>query len=211
MVILADLDLDVQQYCRQFSQLVFPRPDTCPLCGSADQLIGHGSYGRTVCDHQNVFPIRVKRLLCKICHRTLSLLPSFCLPHRHYLASTIQRVISLRIQTDSSWKAIRQRFLPSDVPTGTTCREWTASFVRSSPSYLQHLVRQLATWQLAPGRLELAVDDVAGSANTTQQLLIALPHLLSWLRERGLKAGDGSNWLVTLSRWGQGAKLRRLV
>jgi hypothetical protein len=211
VVILAGFGPNVQQYCRQFSQLVFPRPDACPLCGAVDQLIGHGSYRRTVCDHQNVFPIRVKRLLCKICHRTLSLLPSFCLPHRHYLASTIQRVISLRIQTDSSWKAIRQGFQPSDVPTRTTCREWTASFIHASKPYLQHLMRQLAIWQLAPGKLELAVDDVAGSAKTGQQLLTAFPHLLAWLNERGLKAGDGSNWLVTLSRWGQAAKLGRLV
>jgi hypothetical protein len=211
VVILADFDLDVQQYRREFSQLVFPRPDTCPLCGAVDRLIGHGSYDRTICDHHNVFAIRVKRFLCKVCRHTLSLLPSFCLPCRHYLASTIQSVITLRIQTNDSWKAIGQRFLPSDVPTLTTCREWTASFVRTSNPYLQHLMRQLATWQLAPGKLELVVDDVAGSAKTAQQLLVAFPHLLAWLHERGLKAGEGSKWLVTLTRWGQAAKLGRLV
>lgn len=211
MVILANFGLDVQQYCRQFSQLVFPRPDACPVCGAVDHLIGHGSYGRTVCDQHNVFTIRVKRFLCKVCRRTLSLLPTFCLPYRHYLAWTIQRVISLRLQTDSSWKAIRQRFLPSDVPTLTTCREWTAAFVQASSLYLQHLMRQLATWQLAPGKLELVIDDVASSAKTAQQLLVAVPHVLAWLHERGLKSGDGSNWLVTLTRWGQAVKLPRLV
>ena len=211
MVILADFGLDVQRKDREFPKLIFPQPSTCPHCGTAKQLVGHGSYPRAVCDHHEVFAIRVKRLLCKVCHRTLSLLPSFCLPYRHYLASTIQSVVSLRVQAACSWKAIRQRFLPSDVPTPTTCREWTGSFVRASSSYLGQLMRQLATWQLAPGKLELVVDDVAGSAKTAQQLLAAVPHLLAWLQGRGLKAGDGSNWLVTLTRWGQAAKLGRLV
>lgn len=212
VIIIAEFALDVQSYAREFSQIVFPRPDNCPNCGQAGELVGHGSYRRRPCDPEHTFLIRVKRFLCNACHRTISLLPSFCLPHRHYLAETIQSVLLLRIQAGSSWNAIRRRFHPYDLPSLTTCREWVATFAKASPLYVEHLLRQLANWQLAPGRLELAVADISAQLSAPRQLLAAVPHLAAWLEEHrvGLLQST-ARWLPTLARWGHAAKLGRVV
>jgi hypothetical protein len=233
MAIVFDCGLDVQTYRTQFHQLSFPRPTTCPHCAATGQLHGHGSYLRHVCDHLEVVPIRVKRLRCAACRRTTSLLPSFCLPWRHYLATTIQRVLTSRFALGHSWRTIRQRFIPSDLPTFTTCRQWVQAFRAASASYVGHLLRQLAHWPWEPGKLELAIADMAAVTTTPQQLLAAVPHLVVWLVERGLhrvenkeansprwrgtsprlcetqRASEG--WLSILCRWGNVARLGRLV
>ncbi len=212
MVIVSDFASDVQTYCRQFPNLIFPKPKTCPNCAATKKLVSHGSYPRHVCDHQQVFSIRVKRLFCTNCRRTVSLLPSFCLSYRHYLAWVIQSVLSLRIRNNSSWNAVRQRFLPSDLPALSTCREWTAAFSQTGGKYLYQLLQQLAVWQLAPGKLELALADISTLPTAPQQLLASVPHLVAWLRDSGLELLDGNGaWLQTLCRWGHLAKLGRLV
>jgi hypothetical protein len=213
MVIVADLGSDVQMYARQFSEIVFPRPENCPNCGQPGELVGHGSYPRHPCNPERTrLIIRVKRFFCLVCHRTVSILPSFCLPHRHYLAATIQIVLDLRYRSASSWQNIRQRFHPNDLPSQTTCREWVAAFGRRSPLYLAHLQRQLASWQLAPGRIEMALDDIAAQPSVPCQLLAAVPHLAAWLKERGIgPVNEPTKWLPTLVRWGYGASIGRLV
>jgi hypothetical protein len=213
MFIVAEFGLDVQSYARQFAEIVFPKPDNCPNCGQRNQLVGHGSYPRHPCNPERTpFLIRVKRFFCLVCHRTVSILPSFCLPHRHYLAATIQSVLDLRHRSTSSWKDVRQRFYPSDLPSLTTCREWADVFAKRSLLYLAHLQRQLATWQLVSGRLELALDDIADQPSAPRQLLAAVPHLVAWLEKSGISEIHRSDgWLATLARWGHGAKLGRMV
>lgn len=212
MVIVTDFGLDVQSYASDFSNLTFAKPRICPNCSASEKLVGHGSYPRQVCDHKQFFLILVKRLLCKICRRTVSLLPSFCLPHRHYHTSVIQKVLSLRIQVTSSWNAVRESFLPYDLPRLSTCREWTATFSRASGPYISQLLKQLADWQLAPGKLELALADLCILPTAPKQLLAAVPHLVAWLRDSGLDLPVSTwNWLGTLWQWGRGAKLDRLL
>jgi len=212
VLIVTDFDLDVQTYAREFSNLTCVKPRLCPNCSAVEKLVGHGSYQRQVCDHTQALLILVKRLLCKICRHTVSLLPAFCLPYRHYHTSVIQKVLSLRIQGTSSWSEVRRNFLPYDLPALSTCREWTATFSRASGSYLSHLLKQLAEWQLAPGKLELAIADISLSASAPGQLLSAVPHLLAWLRHSGFALLRGTkSWLETLWQWGHGVKLGRLV
>ena len=211
-MIVADFWSDVQHYQREFSKTAFPRPKSCPKCAAADRLIGHGSYPRSVCDHIRMVAIRVKRLLCTACRHTVSLLPSFCLPYRRYLADTIEPVLALRFQKSVSWTAIRAHFDPSELPVLSTCREWVAAFGRNSGSYLAHLLRQLADWQIAPGRLELLIADLAAMPKGPAQLLAAVPHLVAWLRDKGIPLNEGGgNWLRILWRWGHAAKLGRLL
>lgn len=210
--IVAEFGSDVQDYARQFAQLTFPRPLTCPHCQAPGRLVGHGSYPRNAVDERLAVPIRIKRFLCAACHKTISVLPSFCLPFRHYQSTIIQRVLDLRLDARSSWSAIRHYFEPFDLPTLTTCREWVAAFAEHSEAYLGHLVRQLALWQLAPGKLELAVEELARLANQSRQLVAAVPHLLAFLRGNGLEVASGtSRWLATLWQWGHSQKLGRLV
>ena len=212
VLIVAEFGPDVQDYARQFAQLTFPRPKRCPFCQAPDRFIGHGSYPRNAVDERQAVPIRVKRFLCAACRKTVSVLPTFCLPWRHYQTSTIQTVLGLRFSAGASWSAIRRCFEPFDLPTRTTCREWVKAFTEQSPAYLQHLVRHLAHWQVAPGRLELVVAELAKLAKPPGQLMAAVPHLLAFLQENGLEVASGtSRWLATLWQWGHSQKLGRLV
>lgn len=212
VVIVADFGPDVQQYARGFARLTVVPPTSCPRCEALDRLIGHGSYPRSVVDHLQAIPIRVKRFLCAACQKTVSILPTFCLPWRHYQTSTIQTVLTLRCTAQASWSAIRRRFLTSDLPVRTTCREWVDAFAGRSPAYLKRLLEQLAQWQLAPGKIEVAVEEVASRARVPQQLVAAVPHLVAFLRDNGVSVAEGAaSWLSTLWQWGHSSKLGRLV
>jgi hypothetical protein len=212
VLIVAEFGFDVQDYARQFAQLTFPRPLTCPHCQALGRLVGHGSYPRTAVDERQATAIRIRRFLCSAGRRTISILPSFCLPNRHYQSATIQRVLDLRFSAATSWSVIRGRFQPFDLPTLTTCREWTSAFADHAESYLPRLLEQLARWQLTPGKLELAVEALAKQAKSPRQLMNAVPHLLAFLRENGLEVASGtSRWLATLWQWGHSQKLGRLV
>lgn len=212
MLIVAEFGPDIERYASEFASLSFPRPKTCPRCKALDRLLGHGSYPRNVVDHVQPIPIRVKRFLCAACRKTVSVLPTFCLPWRHYAAATIQTVLDLRFVGRASWSAIGRRFWPSDLPTPTTCREWVGAFAKRSQPYVERLLGQLARWQLAPGKLEVAVEELASVAKAPQQLVAAVPHLVAFLRDSGVSVTDGSTrWLSTLWQWGHASKIGRLV
>ena len=212
VVIVAEFGSDVQSYARAFAQLTIPRPSDCPHCETVGRLIGHASYPRSVVDHLQATPIRVKRFLCALCRQTVSILPTFCLPWRHYPASVIQTVLDARFLGHAAWSAIRRRFQPAEVPTATTCREWVRSFTEHSPAYLQPLLRQLAQWQLQPGKLEVAVAEVATGETVAEQLVAAVPHLVAFLHDHGVAVVTGvGRWLPTLWQWGHAGRLGRLV
>jgi len=77
----------IQQYEQELSDPDRCRPDHCALCHAPDPLRAHGFYCRTLVDVQYDGSIRVRRYLCLVCKRTVSLLPEFVLP---YLRFSIQ-------------------------------------------------------------------------------------------------------------------------
>jgi len=211
--IIAEFGSDIQFYARQFVHLTVWHPRNCPQCAAADRLVGHGSYPRNVvCSCScRVIAIRIKRFLCGACRKTISVLPSFCLPWRHYDAATIQTVLDCR-RTGGSWSDIGLRFAPSDVPTRTTCQEWVVAFAEHSSAYLQRLVQQLGQWQLAPGKIEVAIKEIADAGKASWQLVVAVPHLVAFLRDNGVEIASGTaRWLATLWQWGYSQGLGRLV
>jgi len=57
----------------------------CPYCKEAHKLNRHGWFERNlVFNGYLIKRIPIRRLLCKVIGRTVSLLPDFCLPHRQY-------------------------------------------------------------------------------------------------------------------------------
>jgi hypothetical protein len=76
----------VQQYAEQLANPDCYRPGHCPQCQSKHPLTAHGFYTRTLIDAAFDGVIRVRRYLCQICQRTVSLLPEFVLP---YLRSSL--------------------------------------------------------------------------------------------------------------------------
>lgn len=77
----------IQQYEQELSDPDRYRPAHCPLCHASDPLRAHGFYCRTLVDVNYDGSIRVRRYLCLLCRRTVSLLPEFVLP---YLRFTVQ-------------------------------------------------------------------------------------------------------------------------
>jgi hypothetical protein len=77
----------IQEYLQELSDPNRSRPDHCALCHAPDPLRAHGFYCRTLVDVQYDGSIRVRRYLCLLSKRTVSLLPEFVLP---YLRFSIQ-------------------------------------------------------------------------------------------------------------------------
>jgi hypothetical protein len=88
---LHPLRSSIQEYLQELSDPNRHRPDQCALCLAPDPLRAHGFYCRSLVDVNYEGTIRVRRYLCLLCKRTVSLLPEFVLP---YLRFSI-RVIGL--------------------------------------------------------------------------------------------------------------------
>ena len=86
MQILHPFAGSVQQYLDQLADFDRHRPAHCPQCQAKHPLVAHGFYTRTIVDAAFDGLIRVRRYLCEVCKRTVSLLPEFALP---YLRSSV--------------------------------------------------------------------------------------------------------------------------
>jgi len=89
MQILHPFAGSVQQYLDQLADFERHRPAHCPQCQAKQPLTAHGFYTRTLVDAAFDDSIRVRRYLCEVCKRTVSLLPEFALP---YLRSSITAI-----------------------------------------------------------------------------------------------------------------------
>jgi hypothetical protein len=79
----------IQQYSEAISDPDRYRPDHCPQCQAKQPLTGHGFYCRTLVDLGFDGVIRVRRYLCLLCKRTVSLLPEFALPWLRFSLTVI--------------------------------------------------------------------------------------------------------------------------
>jgi len=89
MQILHPFAGSVQQYLKQLADFDRHRPAHCPQCQAKHPLTAHGFYTRTIIDAAFDGLIRVRRYLCEVCKRTVSLLPEFALP---YLRSSVTAI-----------------------------------------------------------------------------------------------------------------------
>jgi hypothetical protein len=97
MQILHPFAGSVEQYLREISDSDRYRPDHCPQCDARQPLTGHGFYSRTLLDAAFDGLIRVRRYLCRLCKRTLSLLPEFALPWLRFSISVIALFLVARL------------------------------------------------------------------------------------------------------------------
>ena|SRR5437588_4218021 len=84
MQILHPFRGSLQQYLEEISDPNRYRPEGCPQCLARCPLIAHGFYRRTLVDVAFDGAIRVRRYLCRLCKRTVSLLPEFALPYLRF-------------------------------------------------------------------------------------------------------------------------------
>jgi hypothetical protein len=97
MQILHPFNGSLQQYLEEISDPDRYRPDHCPQCGAKEPLAGHGFYQRTLVDGVFDGVIRVRRYLCLLCKRTVSLLPEFALPWLRFSLSVISLFLVTRL------------------------------------------------------------------------------------------------------------------
>jgi transposase-like protein len=212
MPIILDFGRTVQDYLAHFEQVVFPRPECCPCCGTWHTFIGHGFYLRKPKDQFQVYRIWIKRWFCKACHRTLSVLPSFLLRFRHYLLSVIQQVLVLRFEDHASWQATARRCAPEGLPAARTIGRWCHAFARHAPSWWAAVQATLACQDSASPALD-PVGPAAGPCDAPRALLHAATHLLAWAKTRWPEVADYGlkDRLHFLGHWGFGRGLGRLV
>jgi hypothetical protein len=92
MQILHPFAGSIQQYCEAILDPDRYRPDHCPQCEAQQPLAGHGFYQRTLVDVAFDGVIRVRRYLCHLCKRTVSLLPDFALNHELAIPAVMARI-----------------------------------------------------------------------------------------------------------------------
>jgi Domain of unknown function (DUF6431) len=97
MQILHRFSGSVQQYLEEISDCDRYRPDSCPQCHAKHPLTGHGFYTRTLVDGEFDGSIPVRRYLCDVCKRTVSLLPEFALPYLRSSVSIIGSFLTARL------------------------------------------------------------------------------------------------------------------
>jgi hypothetical protein len=97
MQILHPFAGSLQQYGEAISDPDRYRPDHCPQCEAKQPLTGHGFYRRTLVDPAFDGVIRVRRYLCRLCQRTVSLLPEFALPWLRFSLTVIALFLVARL------------------------------------------------------------------------------------------------------------------
>ena len=132
------------------------RSSVCPFDGCPGRVHRHGFYWRFV-----VLPdgarkrFGVHRVRCDLCGRTISYLPDFCVPYKHFgcdvIAAVLSAVLLLNVSRraaagwDSAWNAASfSRFCVGD---------WVGQFGRNSHNL----------WHLGLARLGLSVGGARGS------------------------------------------------
>lgn len=97
MQILHPFAGSINQYADAISDPGRYRPDHCPQCQAKQPLSGHGFYSRTLVDLAFDGVIRVRRYLCRLCRRTVSLLPDFALPWLRFSLTVISLFLMARL------------------------------------------------------------------------------------------------------------------
>jgi Domain of unknown function (DUF6431) len=89
------------------------RPQRCPICDARCPLRAHGFYYRTLVDVEFDDIIPVRRYLCLLCGRTVSLLPQVALPYLRFAIAIIGRFLVARLHEGRTLReAVRVAWQP---------------------------------------------------------------------------------------------------
>jgi hypothetical protein len=189
-----------------------PRPESCAACGSQGNLIGHGYYPRKPKDGQGAERIWIRRWKCKVCGRTMSVLPDFLLSYRHYVVRVIEAVLEERHEEKLSWAEVKEKNSPMGLPALRTMRRWCKAFGGEASRWLGGVQETLAQQDSFSGWLD-PQGEALKAQTTAEALLVASEHFLAWGKTRWAEvAGYGRNErLRFLWLWGANRGLGRLV
>ena len=106
----------IQDYWQELSEPARGRPQRCPLCFAAHPLRAHGFYSRTLVDVSYDGSIPVRRYLCLLCKRTVSLLPEFVLPYLRFSIRVIGLFLVARLLDQRTLKEAAGMALQPHMP-----------------------------------------------------------------------------------------------
>ena len=169
----------VQQYLEQLADPDRHRPTHCPQCQAKQPLMAHGFYTRTLVDAAFDGAIRVRRYLCEVCKRTVSLLPEFALP---YLRSSVTLIALFLIA-----RLLQAKTLADALPPSSPYQRgqfWLRRF-RAQAAALCAALAALTTPTPAPNFVQraLAMLESSGWISAHRFLFASVrQHLLGWPR-----------------------------
>jgi len=102
----------VPEYDQAWPKVEVDRPEACPLCHTAGQMIVHGRYPRQKpleATPEPPQPVKVRRWLCKACRKTTSMLPASRIFHRYrqYTWAVIGAALIRRFVLRQTWAQTR--------------------------------------------------------------------------------------------------------
>jgi len=112
MQIICTVSLSPDRYVHENFQRNIQRPIECPRCGARNALAALGYYSRNITSSERgVLRIFVRRFRCRLCRRTISVLPSFAQPYRLVLNATISEFFKGTLGTNSlSWLPLLKQY-----------------------------------------------------------------------------------------------------
>lgn len=159
------------------------RPATCPQCESKQPLVCHGFYKRTVVEFAWDGVIRVRRYLCKVCRRTVSLLPEFVLPYLRFAIVVMAAFLKARLRGGQTLKAAAETACQTNMPYQRG-QQWVRRFQSQAESIsaaLAALVRPMAASDFV--RKAIRMLEATGWIEAHRFLFDQLrQHLLGWPR-----------------------------
>lgn len=108
-------------------------PTKCPNCGCGGGLLGYkGSYPRRViaangCDAE----FGVHRYRCRGCGKSVSFLPDFCVPYKHYGAAAISGMLAALLLLGASIRAAVAPTVNRASASRSAVCEWLRQFRRN--------------------------------------------------------------------------------
>ena len=150
-----------------------PAPKKCPHkdCGINVEMKKHGYYSRFLTTLKFSGIIRIRRYNCPKCGRTVSMLPSFCIPGISYGAVLIVMLLRYTLIAGSIRKAAKTFC----AYVGSMSRRLIAKYLsrlQKNRQMIQYGINQLSPDNIALGRL-------SGDAEWTKSFLFGIrPHLL---------------------------------
>lgn len=216
MVIVVAFGPEIQRYIENEGHKLCPRPGLCGHCQTVGRMVGHGSYWRKPKDLSRAWWVRVRRWRCQVCRRTMSCLPSFLLPWRHYLAWVIEAALVRRLEAGASWSEVVAGCSEQGLPALRTMQRWLGAFNRQAAVWLLAVLAELARQESGSRWLEPrgpTTMGAKGSRGAGQSLLLASLDLLAWAKSRWPELADYgvADRLAFLSHWGHGRGVGRLV
>lgn len=152
----------VKEYLRKPDRLQTDEALRCPFCRSGHRLRRHGCYKRTAIepDPQGAEQIPVQRLLCPVVRRTVSLLPSFCIPRRQHGAAVLGGFVAGLVRgglgLHAALRAVRASALEH-----STAQSLLGGFRRRQERLRAYLASVQARAQLPAPEVAVAVRDIA--------------------------------------------------